>query len=155
MSDKKPIGLYLGCSALVIAICVGTWFGTKWIVTSFKSNAMTVLLQERHRAIDIGEQAKSKYNQQQNGSDSKNPTQSNQTSSDVPLEDGIKDRNQYVVVTTDGDTVYLIQNGDTLTHISSMVCYSVDELAEYNHIRNVDLIYAGSVLRIPDEDVTE
>lgn len=39
--------------------------------------------------------------------------------------------------------------GDTLCGISSRVHFSVQELAEYNHIRNVNLIYAESDLRIP------
>lgn len=46
--------------------------------------------------------------------------------------------------------VYDIKRGDTLSKISGEVLYSVDALAAYNHIRNVNLIYAGSTLRVPD-----
>ena len=56
---------------------------------------------------------------------------------------------EYVVVDINGDVVYLVQKGDTLSEISGYVAFSVDELAEYNHIANVDLIYEGESLRIP------
>jgi LysM repeat protein len=47
------------------------------------------------------------------------------------------------------DTVYLIQWGDTLTQISRDTGVSVERLAEYNSIPNVDLIYADALLNIP------
>lgn len=50
---------------------------------------------------------------------------------------------------TEANSVYLIQYGDTLSHISAKVSRSVDELAEYNKIKDVNLIYAESALRIP------
>lgn len=50
----------------------------------------------------------------------------------------------------DGTVIYHIQKGDTLCYISTLLGYSVDELAEYNHIENVNLIYADSVLRVPN-----
>lgn len=45
--------------------------------------------------------------------------------------------------------VYDIQWGDTLSDISRMFGRSVDSIAEYNHIQNVDLIYAESSIVIP------
>lgn len=45
--------------------------------------------------------------------------------------------------------VYQIQRGDTLSKISAAFGVSVDELAELNHIKDVNLIYTGSALRIP------
>lgn len=45
--------------------------------------------------------------------------------------------------------VYIIQHGDTLSELSATLGYSVDELAQYNNIRNVNRIYTGSVLRFP------
>ena len=45
--------------------------------------------------------------------------------------------------------VYDIQWGDTLSDISRMFGRSVDSIAEYNYIQNVDLIYAGSSIVIP------
>lgn len=47
------------------------------------------------------------------------------------------------------DRIYTIVSGDTLVGISAKFGISVDSLADYNDIRNVDLIYTGSVLRIP------
>lgn len=55
----------------------------------------------------------------------------------------------YISIDIDGNAIYLIEKGDTLSYISGKVGYSVDELAEYNHIKNVNLIYEGSSLRIP------
>lgn len=54
-----------------------------------------------------------------------------------------------VVKDTDGTFVYMIRPGDTLTKISEAFGYSVDEFANYNQIRNVNLIYANSALRVP------
>lgn len=55
-------------------------------------------------------------------------------------------------VDADGNKWYHIVWGDTLCKISSGLHFSVDELAEYNHIRNVNLIYAESDLRIPPQE---
>lgn len=49
----------------------------------------------------------------------------------------------------DGVCIYIIERGDTLTKISAAFGYSVDAIADYNSIRNVNLIYAESALRIP------
>ena len=46
--------------------------------------------------------------------------------------------------------IYYIKPGDTLCDISRVTGFSVDELAEYNDIRDVNLIYAKSVLRVPN-----
>lgn len=54
-----------------------------------------------------------------------------------------------IIQLDDGSYVYVIQWGDTLCEISAKLSYSVDELAEYNHIKDVNMIYATSVLRIP------
>ena len=45
--------------------------------------------------------------------------------------------------------VYVVKRGDTLTRVSRLTGYSVQELAEYNQIENVDLIYVDQVIRIP------
>lgn len=51
----------------------------------------------------------------------------------------------------DGTLIYYIQKGDTLSAISKKFGYSVDELAKYNKIQNVNKIYADSSMRIPQE----
>lgn len=47
------------------------------------------------------------------------------------------------------DWVYVIRWGDTLSQISLDTGVSVERLAEYNAILDIDLIYADAVLRIP------
>lgn len=54
-----------------------------------------------------------------------------------------------------GSPYYHVVWGDTLSKVSSTVHVSVQELAEYNHIDNVHLIYAESDLRIPVDAVSE
>lgn len=56
---------------------------------------------------------------------------------------------EFVVVDPEGNMVYLVQKGDTLSELSGILGYSVDELAEYNQIRDVNLIYVAESLRIP------
>lgn len=53
----------------------------------------------------------------------------------------------------DTDTVYRIREGDTLASISDDVGVSVDMLASYNDITNVDVIYKRSSLVIPYSEV--
>lgn len=47
------------------------------------------------------------------------------------------------------DEVYYIQDGDTLTSLSAKFGVSVDCLADYNAVRDVNVISAGSALRVP------
>ena len=63
-----------------------------------------------------------------------------------------KSDNEYIVLDVDGNLIYLVEKGDTLTDVSSRISYSVDEIAEYNHIKDVNLIYAGETLRVPVDD---
>lgn len=56
---------------------------------------------------------------------------------------------EYVVVDIDGNMVYLVEKGDTLSDVSGRVGYSVQELARFNGISNVNLIYNGQTLRVP------
>lgn len=57
-----------------------------------------------------------------------------------------------LIIDKDGTYVYLIKWGDNLTKLSRIFGYSVDELADFNCIRDVNLIYAESSLRIPKGD---
>lgn len=52
---------------------------------------------------------------------------------------------------SDGTYVYIIQDGDTLSKLSGAFGYSVDQIANFNEIRDVNLIYTDSALRIPNE----
>lgn len=63
---------------------------------------------------------------------------------------------EYLSIGPDGTTVYHIVWGDTLCDISRKLGFSVDELADYNKIRDVNLIYAESLMRVPlDEETLE
>lgn len=53
------------------------------------------------------------------------------------------------------ETVYIIQEGDTLSYISGQLGYAVDELASYNNIEDKNLIYSNSALRLPQHSVSE
>lgn len=58
---------------------------------------------------------------------------------------------EHMEVDSTGDGIYYIKKGDTLSYVSSLTGYSVDELAEYNEIRDINIINEGSVLRVPLE----
>ena len=58
----------------------------------------------------------------------------------------------YVDIDVDGNVVYHINRGDTLSEISGKVGYSVDSIANENDINNPNLIYEGSSIRIPVND---
>ena len=45
--------------------------------------------------------------------------------------------------------VYEIQQGDTLTHVSELTGVGVDELANFNGVRNNHEIIESAYLRIP------
>ena len=70
--------------------------------------------------------------------------------SSVPLAEAIGCEDPNIIVDEYGNRYYHIVWGDTLCEISSLLNYSVNELAEYNHIENINWIYAESDLRIPD-----
>lgn len=50
---------------------------------------------------------------------------------------------------TAGQQIYVVQDGETLSSISAATGVSVDRLAQANGIRNVNIIYRGSALVIP------
>ncbi len=49
---------------------------------------------------------------------------------------------------TAGHIIYTVQRGDTLSELASKFNTTVQEIAEVNDIRNIDLIYIGENLRI-------
>lgn len=50
----------------------------------------------------------------------------------------------------DGNWYVIVKPGDTLTSISRKYGYSVDQLAQFNKIQNVNLIYANSSIVLPN-----
>ena len=65
--------------------------------------------------------------------------------------DGIDENTNTTTAIVKDDNIYLINSGDTLTKISAKFGVSVDEIANYNQINNVNIIYANSSLRIPNK----
>jgi 5'-nucleotidase len=55
----------------------------------------------------------------------------------------------------EGPEQYLIQSGDVLWRIAEKFGMTWNELAEYNHLENPNLIYAGDTLLIPTETEPE
>lgn len=53
------------------------------------------------------------------------------------------------------DEVYIVQRGDWLSTISAQYGVSVDQLAEFNGIKNPNLIYTGSALRVPYSEIPQ
>ena len=49
----------------------------------------------------------------------------------------------------ESDAIYVVQRGDTLTYISNLTGFSVDFLAEYNHIKDKNLIITSESIRYP------
>jgi LysM repeat protein len=52
-------------------------------------------------------------------------------------------------VPTPADEIYYIQEGDTLTALSAQFGMSIDSIANYNAVRDVNVISEGAVLRVP------
>lgn len=77
---------------------------------------------------------------------------SSTTGVDTPVEDPStppdRDSDQSVEPPP-ADTIYNIQRGDTLTSISAKLGVSVDAIAEYNAVRDINVISEGAVLRLP------
>lgn len=88
-----------------------------------------------------------------------------ESSSEKPNSSGTSSLNNYSKYTTeavrlleadpnahvnkDGNWYIIVQPGDNLTNISKKYGYSVDQLAQFNNIRDVNLIYRGSSIILP------
>ena len=160
-TDKSTIGLVIGSSVLGLAgiLCVGvlTFNALGNAVTAHADaicNQQTELAQKYKTSIDDYNNRVAKASVERiarekaesNGGialpkDKKTESLDSLEAAGVDISHVVKD--------TDGTLVYMIQPGDTLTKISAAFGYSVDELANYNQIRNVNLIYANSALRVP------
>jgi LysM repeat protein len=81
------------------------------------------------------------------GADAKNKTDGTGTSTAGPTTP--PERVSAPTAERHTDTVYYIRGGDTLSQISRETGISVDRLAQYNAIPQVNLIYADSALRVP------
>jgi LysM repeat protein len=52
-------------------------------------------------------------------------------------------------VTSSGETIHIVQPGDNLFRIGLRYGFTAQELATYNNIPNVNIIYVGQEIRIP------
>lgn len=160
-TDKSTIGLVIGSSVLGLAgiLCVGvlTFNALGNAVTAHADaiyNQQTELAQKYKTSIDDYNNRVAKASVERIAREKAESNggialpKDKKTESLGSLEAAGVDTS-HVVKDTDGTLVYMIQPGDTLTKISAAFGYSVDELANYNQIRNVNLIYANSALRVP------
>lgn len=132
---------------------------TTVVTPEFDSNNEDIATEGTEQVIDVKE-TEIKAEEMQTESIVDNQSKSNNTDIESVSEIPIEDENEYydiysnenVVLTEDGRTIYYIQKGDTLSSISSITGVSVNELAEFNHIYNVNMIFADSSLQIPVKD---
>lgn len=151
---KKDIGFAVGLSFITLFLC-----GSIYIVLDRNLNRMKTSYSSSRV---VYQQSITDFNKK--NVDIKKPT--DKESNNSLSKDNTKDDNQKelylkkaleaaglsynnVRVDTNGDLIYIIQKNDTLSKISAGFGYSVDELATYNKIKNVNLIYTGSSIRIP------
>jgi LysM repeat protein len=67
---------------------------------------------------------------------------------DDPVTPPDRDSDQ-IGVTPPADEIYYIQEGDTLTALSARFGMSIDAMADYNAVRDVNVISEGAVLLVP------
>lgn len=68
---------------------------------------------------------------------------------DTPESGTLPSYAEYCVKDSNGHWIYIVKRGDSLSRISGKVGFSVQELADYNHIENVNLIYTNQTIRLP------
>lgn len=156
MQSKKVITFILSF-LLAVGCIVGILFAACSIFINLQQNAAQDISKTSSEALSVYEDAlieKSSECVQETQSESnsnKSEDFTEMTSNHTPEADTPTNLPDYIVQDKDGTYVYMIQHGDTLSQISAKLLYSVDELAEYNFIRDVNLIYADSALRIPQK----
>lgn len=67
---------------------------------------------------------------------------------DDPVTPPDRDSDQTQVL-PEKDEIYYVEGGDTLTTLSAKFGMGVDYIADYNAVRDVDVISEGSALRVP------
>lgn len=151
MNNKKIAIMVFGSLFLCIFALVSI-FAIRRIVlsasdTSAKdlSSTQYILLSEYQTLISARNQVSD--NQANINRDNKSSLGTNSTK--TPEAEGVVNTKQIEPIEKK-PLIYTIKSGDTLTKISARTLFSVDEIANYNQIRNVNLIYTDSILRLPD-----
>lgn len=146
--NYKKIAIF-GLSFLAVALCsVAILFVTKHVVTDSNEIATVDVLMTKSEALSRYKSSLERRNEliaKQRVEQEKSIFETNPIN--TPEADTDADPN--IIIDDNGIGIYMIQKGDTLSEISAKVFYSVDELANYNEIRNVNRIYANSALRVP------
>ena len=55
----------------------------------------------------------------------------------------------WLIKSDDGDYEYIVQRGDTLNKLCEATGFSLDEIVQYNHITNPDIIIVEQTIRFP------
>lgn len=161
MTDKEKLKINIvGIFSIIVTIVLLIFFSVN-IITGMQHSSQVALLSWKQKANDS--QTLTSNSSVDASSISHDTTTTNSSTYSVHDTDANgKPDSEFIVenVDVDGNIIYLypVVKGDTLTKVSRRVGYSVDEIAEYNHIKNVNLIYAGESLRVPfdaDEIVVE
>lgn len=136
-SRKISPVLVVICIIFTLAVCVFFTFLTGYDMRKYKESQLESLkVSSNDLALNYADQLL--QNNLESMSLSGQATTSFKTSSQVPAGHDLN-----------GSPVYDIKPGDTLTSISHEFGFSVDQIANLNQIRDVNVIYAGSSLRIP------
>lgn len=151
-TKRTSVALATGCVAMVIAVGAAVAVTTVYQVGNMQAQAASEVSDISFRAVGTYEQALATYKA------NREKAQSMGDVCGMVVPDGVSPESvaqrmgvdaSLVQQDADGAYVYIIQEGDTLSHLSAVFGYSVDEIANFNQIRNVNLIYDGSALRIP------
>lgn len=143
MDKFKKIIPWVGISLVSIICVVVIVYASIRINSDMQCDIMRNVLVTEDEALDRYETIAKAKQQEQIARETKATQETPEADTGAPSE-------TCTIKSEDGTVVYLIQKGDTLSEISAKVLYSVDELAEYNKIKDVNLIYADSALRIPN-----
>lgn len=125
------------CVILTLAVCVFFTFLTGYDMRKYKESQLESLkVSSNDLALNYADQLL--QNNLESISASGHTTTSFKISSQEPSSQD-----------SSNSLIYDIKPGDTLTSISHEFGFSVDQIANLNQIRDVNVIYAGSSLRIP------
>lgn len=153
MSTKGTgIALPIVCGAVVVALAAGVGASTVYQVNNMQSQAASVVQSVSDETVSVYKQALSTYKANYEKAVAKGQTPALVVPSGTSIASIVEQLGvdpSLIRQDTDGTYIYLIQSGDTLSKLSAVFGYSVDEIANFNQIRNVNLIYDGSALRIP------
>lgn len=165
--NKKRMFLYIGCGLISLFFVVAIGIMTYRILSnmnsvSYDANTITesyCQTESQSESNDTSQIIETTIAQTNNAvttdaieketSVENNITENDKISGKTPEVETDKDHLDYIVTYDDGRMAYIIQEGDTLSYVSTLLGYSVDTLAKLNNIEDVNLIYAGSAIMIP------